>query len=114
MAWAAPFARASARDVVVEYYRSDEIGVLGPDDRARLLAAFRRRVTVVILTSNLGFDFARSNKGLGFSRGTEADDFERLKSQLLAEARSVNVISVLLIVYMPLSFNILSRKPSFI
>jgi ATP-dependent Clp protease ATP-binding subunit ClpC len=47
------------------------------------------RNTVVILTSNLGFDFARSNKGLGFSRGTEADDFERLKSQLLAEARMV-------------------------
>ncbi len=47
------------------------------------------RNTVVILTSNLGFDFARSNKGLGFSRGTEADDFERLKNQLLAEARMV-------------------------
>jgi len=47
------------------------------------------RNTVVILTSNLGFDFARSNKGLGFARGTEADDFERLKSQLLAEARMV-------------------------
>jgi ATP-dependent Clp protease ATP-binding subunit ClpC len=47
------------------------------------------RNTVVILTSNLGFDFARSNKGLGFSRGTEADDFERLKGQLLAEARMV-------------------------
>jgi len=47
------------------------------------------RNTVVILTSNLGFDFARSNKGLGFSRGTEADDFERLKNQLLSEARMV-------------------------
>ncbi len=47
------------------------------------------RNTVVILTSNLGFDFARSNKGLGFARGTEADDFERLKGQLLSEARLV-------------------------
>lgn len=47
------------------------------------------RNTVVILTSNLGFDFAKSNKGLGFTSGTEADDFERLKKQLLSEARLV-------------------------
>jgi len=47
------------------------------------------RNTVVILTSNLGFDFARSNTGLGFTRGDATDDFERLKSQLLTEARMV-------------------------
>ncbi|NLL84352.1 MAG: ATP-dependent Clp protease ATP-binding subunit [Lentisphaerae bacterium] len=47
------------------------------------------RNTVVILTSNLGVDLARSGKGLGFAPATEASDYERLKSQLLSDARLV-------------------------
>ena len=47
------------------------------------------RNTVVILTSNLGFDFARQGQGLGFAQGSAEDDYERLKRQLLDEARRV-------------------------
>jgi ATP-dependent Clp protease ATP-binding subunit ClpC len=47
------------------------------------------RNTVVILTSNLGFDFARLGRGLGFSRDAAAQDYERLKQQMLEEARRV-------------------------
>lgn len=47
------------------------------------------RNTVVILTSNLGFDFAKQGRGLGFAQDTDANDYERLKTQLLAEARQV-------------------------
>ena len=47
------------------------------------------RNTIVILTSNLGFDFKKRNSGLGFSAGGAEHDFERLKSQLMAEARQI-------------------------
>jgi ATP-dependent Clp protease ATP-binding subunit ClpC len=47
------------------------------------------RNTVVILTSNLGFDFAKQGRGLGFAQDTDANDYERLKTQLLAEAKQV-------------------------
>jgi ATP-dependent Clp protease ATP-binding subunit ClpC len=47
------------------------------------------RNTVVILTSNLGFDFAKQGKGLGFTRETVGDDYERLKAQLMTEAKLV-------------------------
>ena len=47
------------------------------------------RNTVVILTSNLGFDFAKQGRGLGFSQDTTTNDYERLKGQLLNEAKLV-------------------------
>ncbi len=47
------------------------------------------RNTVVILTSNLGFDFARKGRGLGFSAESADHGYERLKSQLVNEARQV-------------------------
>ena len=47
------------------------------------------RNTVVILTSNLGFDFAKQGRGLGFSQDTATNDYERLKGQLLNEAKLV-------------------------
>jgi len=47
------------------------------------------RNTVVILTSNLGFDFAKQGRGLGFSVDTTANDYERLKAQLMNEAKQV-------------------------
>lgn len=60
-------------------------------EEGKLTDSLGRRIdfrnTVIILTSNLGFDFARSNMGLGFSSGTEVDDFERLKDQLMSQAR---------------------------
>ncbi len=49
------------------------------------------RNTVVILTSNLGFDFARRSSGLGFadtSNGVDVRDEERLKVQLMNEAKN--------------------------
>lgn len=45
------------------------------------------RNTIVILTSNLGFDFAKRGGGLGFSAGTPDASFEHLKRQLMQEAR---------------------------
>jgi ATP-dependent Clp protease ATP-binding subunit ClpC len=45
------------------------------------------RNTIVILTSNLGFDFGKKGGGLGFSAGTPDSSFERLKDQLMKEAR---------------------------
>ncbi len=47
------------------------------------------RNTVVILTSNLGFDFARQGRGLGFARESGEQNYERLKQQLLNEAKQV-------------------------
>jgi ATP-dependent Clp protease ATP-binding subunit ClpC len=45
------------------------------------------RNTVVILTSNLGLDLGKRSSGLGFGGTTEAADHERLKSQMIEEAR---------------------------
>ncbi len=47
------------------------------------------RNTVVILTSNLGFDTARSGQGLGFGGADTQADYQRLKQQMLASARQV-------------------------
>jgi ATP-dependent Clp protease ATP-binding subunit ClpC len=47
------------------------------------------RNTVVILTSNLGFDFNRRGRGLGFASGEARQDYARLKDQLMNEARQV-------------------------
>jgi len=45
------------------------------------------RNTIVILTSNLGFDFGKKGGGLGFSTGAPDASFERLKDQLMQQAR---------------------------
>ena len=62
-------------------------------EEGRLTDSLGRQVdfrnTVVILTSNLGFDFGKSGRGLGFAPDTEQKDFERLKGQLMTQARQV-------------------------
>jgi ATP-dependent Clp protease ATP-binding subunit ClpC len=47
------------------------------------------RNTVVILTSNLGFDTARSAQGLGFGSTVAAADYQRLRQQMIAAAKQV-------------------------
>ena len=47
------------------------------------------RNTIIILTSNLGFDSAKKTGGLGFGGSAEGADYERLKAQLLDEAKKV-------------------------
>lgn len=45
------------------------------------------RNTIVILTSNLGFDSARQGKGLGFVRESGPASYERLREQMVSEAK---------------------------
>ncbi len=45
------------------------------------------RNTIVICTANLGFDFARTGKSIGFSPAGEEDGYEKLKERLEAEAK---------------------------
>jgi ATP-dependent Clp protease ATP-binding subunit ClpC len=45
------------------------------------------RNTIVICTANLGFDFAREGRSLGFAPATAETDFDLLKEKLLAEAK---------------------------
>ena len=62
-------------------------------EEGRLTDSLGRQVdfrnTVVILTSNLGFDFNRRGRGLGFASGEARQDYARLKDQLMNEARKV-------------------------
>lgn len=62
-------------------------------EEGRLTDSLGRQIdfknTVIILTSNLGFDFGRQNRGLGFSVDSEEKDFERLKGQLMTAAKTV-------------------------
>jgi ATP-dependent Clp protease ATP-binding subunit ClpC len=62
-------------------------------EEGKLTDSFGRRVdfrnTVVILTSNLGFDSARRNGGLGFGGASEAADYARLKQQMIDESKKV-------------------------
>jgi ATP-dependent Clp protease ATP-binding subunit ClpC len=62
-------------------------------EEGKLTDSFGRHVdfrnTVVILTSNLGHDFTKRNGGLGFGGGGEALDYERLKAQMIDEAKRV-------------------------
>jgi ATP-dependent Clp protease ATP-binding subunit ClpC len=62
-------------------------------EEGRLTDSLGRRVdfrnTVVILTSNLGFDYAKQGRGLGFAQDSVADDYDRLKAQLMNEAKQV-------------------------
>ena len=47
------------------------------------------RNTVVILTSNLGFDSAKRESGLGFAQPSADVDYERLKAQMIEEFRKI-------------------------
>ncbi len=47
------------------------------------------RNTVIILTSNLGFDSAKKSGGLGFGETKEDADYSRLKRQLMDDAKRV-------------------------
>jgi ATP-dependent Clp protease ATP-binding subunit ClpC len=47
------------------------------------------RNTIVIMTSNIGADLIRKGSGLGFGEKTANADYERLKSQMLDEAKRV-------------------------
>jgi ATP-dependent Clp protease ATP-binding subunit ClpC len=62
-------------------------------EEGRLTDSFGRHVdfrnTVVILTSNLGFDFSKRSGGLGFGGTSQAADYEQLKTQMIEEAKKV-------------------------
>jgi len=46
------------------------------------------RNTIIICTANLGFDFAREGRTFGFGQAaSSSDDFDKLKSKLLDEAK---------------------------
>ena len=47
------------------------------------------RNTVVILTSNLGFDTAKQGQGLGFVRETAVEDYGRLRDRMINAAKQV-------------------------
>ena len=47
------------------------------------------RNTVVILTSNLGFDYEKQGQGLGFARGTVTEDYNRLRERMINSAKQV-------------------------
>jgi len=62
-------------------------------EEGKLTDSYGRQVdfrnTVVILTSNLGHDAARRTGGLGFGEAGDAADFDRMKEQMMEEARRV-------------------------
>jgi ATP-dependent Clp protease ATP-binding subunit ClpC len=62
-------------------------------DEGRLTDSLGRHVdfrnTVVILTSNLGFDNAKQGRGLGFAADTVAHTYERMKAQMIEESKRV-------------------------
>ncbi len=47
------------------------------------------RNTVIILTSNLGFDTTRQGQGLGFARESADEDYVRLREHMISSARQV-------------------------
>jgi ATP-dependent Clp protease ATP-binding subunit ClpC len=47
------------------------------------------RNTVVILTSNLGFDYEKQGQGLGFVRESAAEDYGRLRDRMINAAKQV-------------------------
>ena len=62
-------------------------------EEGRLTDSLGRQVdfrnTVVILTSNLGFDYEKQGQGLGFVRETEADDYGRLRDRMIKAAKLI-------------------------
>ncbi len=80
----------------------DEIEKAHPDvmhillqilEEGKLTDSFGRRVdfrnTVVILTSNMGFDSAKTLAGMGFGKNTQEADYEQLKTRMIAESKRV-------------------------
>jgi ATP-dependent Clp protease ATP-binding subunit ClpC len=47
------------------------------------------RNTVIILTSNLGFDYDKQGQGLGFARETVSEDFNRLRDRMINSAKQI-------------------------
>ena len=62
-------------------------------DEGKLTDSLGRRVdfrnTIVILTSNLGYDAGKKGAQLGFSEQSEANEYEQLKKHMLDEARKL-------------------------
>ena len=62
-------------------------------EEGRLTDSLGRQVdfrnTVVILTSNLGFDYEKQGQGLGFVRETAAEDYGRLRDRMVNAAKQV-------------------------
>jgi ATP-dependent Clp protease ATP-binding subunit ClpC len=62
-------------------------------EEGRLTDSLGRQVdfrnTVVILTSNLGFDTAKQGQGLGFARESAAEDYDRLRDRMINAAKLV-------------------------
>ncbi|MDR2848937.1 MAG: ATP-dependent Clp protease ATP-binding subunit, partial [Verrucomicrobiota bacterium] len=62
-------------------------------EEGRLTDSLGRQVdfrnTVVILTSNLGFDTAKQGQGLGFVRETTAEDYGRLRDRMIQSAKQI-------------------------
>lgn len=62
-------------------------------EEGRLTDSVGRKVdfrnTIIILTSNLGFDSSKKSQGLGFSGTTATMDYDRLKAQMMDDAKRV-------------------------
>ncbi len=62
-------------------------------EEGKLTDSFGRRVdfrnTVVILTSNMGFNSAKTLAGMGFGKTTQGADYEQLKVKLIEESKKV-------------------------
>ena len=62
-------------------------------EEGRLTDSLGRQVdfrnTVVILTSNLGFDYEKQSSGLGFIQKTATEDYDRLKERMIQSAKQV-------------------------
>ncbi|MCE9614039.1 MAG: ATP-dependent Clp protease ATP-binding subunit [Lentisphaerae bacterium] len=62
-------------------------------EEGKLTDSFGRQVdfrnTIVILTSNLGYDSSKKSAGLGFGTRTEESNYEQLRAQLVDEAKRV-------------------------
>lgn len=60
-------------------------------EEGRLTDSVGRKVdfrnTIIILTANLGHDTAKKSAGLGFSGESSSEDYDRLKSQMMDEAK---------------------------
>jgi ATP-dependent Clp protease ATP-binding subunit ClpC len=62
-------------------------------EEGRLTDSLGRQVdfrnTVIILTSNLGFDYDKQGQGLGFARETGSEDFNRLRDRMINAAKQI-------------------------
>jgi ATP-dependent Clp protease ATP-binding subunit ClpC len=62
-------------------------------EEGRLTDSLGRQVdfrnTVIILTSNLGFDYDKQGQGLGFARETASEDFNRLRDRMINAAKQI-------------------------